>query len=146
MKITSIAFENNQPIPDKYTCKGEDINPPLLFEEIPSEAQSLVLLVHDPDAPAKDWTHWLLYNMSPNIAFIKENTTPSNAKQGTNDFGKKGYGGPCPPSGTHRYFFKLYALDEKLDVPEEIADRDVIEEAMSGHIIAQTELIGTFQK
>ena len=146
MKITSTVFENNQPIPEKYTCKGDDVNPPLLFEEVPAEAKSLVLLVHDPDAPAKDWTHWLLYNMSPNVAFIKENSTPGTAEHGTNDSGTRSYSGPCPPSGTHRYYFKLFALDEKLDVPEEVADRAVIEEAMTGHTIAQAELIGTFQK
>lgn len=146
MKITSSAFDHNQPIPAKYTCAGEDVNPPLEFSDIPNDAKSLALIVDDPDAPGKTWVHWVLYNMSPNIKFIEENSKPSNAKEGTNDFGKKGYGGPCPPSGTHRYFFKLYALDDKLDIPSEIADKDTVEEAMKDHIVAQTELIGTFER
>lgn len=144
MKIISTAFEHNSEIPAKYTCKGEDVNPELHFEDIPPQAKYLALIVDDPDAPAKTWVHWVLYNMSPNIKFIAENSKPGNAKVGTNDFGKKGYGGPCPPSGTHRYFFKLYALDEKLDIPEDMADKDMVEEAMKSHILAQAELIGTF--
>ena len=146
MTITSTAFNHNEVIPAKYTCKGEDINPPLQFSDIPDKAKALVLIVDDPDAPDKTWVHWVIYNMSPNIKFINENSKPGNAAHGTNDFGKKHSGGPCPPSGSHRYFFKLYAVDEKLDIPEEIADKEVVEEAMSGHIVATAELIGWFSK
>lgn len=146
MTISSTAFNNNDIIPAKYTCKGEDVSPPLQFSDIPDIAKALVLIVDDPDAPDKTWVHWVLYNMSPNIKFIAENSKPGNAQQGTNDFGKKDYDGPCPPSGSHRYFFKLYAVDEKLVIPEEIADKEVVEEAMQGHIVASAELIGWFSK
>jgi Raf kinase inhibitor-like YbhB/YbcL family protein len=144
MKITSTAFENNQPIPAKYTCKGEDVNPPLEFEDIPQQAKSLVLIVDDPDASDKTWVHWVLYNMSPNIKFISENSKPGNAVVALNDSGKKAYSGPCPPSGDHRYFFKLYALDEKLEELPAFADKEMVEELMQGHILSQAELIGTF--
>lgn len=131
-------------IPAKYTCKGDDINPEIHFSDIPEDAKSLALIVEDPDAPSGMWVHWVLYNMSPNIQFIKEHSRPGNAVEGMTSFDKKGYGGPCPPSGTHRYFFRLYALDEVLDIPEEMADKDMVEEAMKGHILAQAELMGTF--
>lgn len=146
MKITSTAFEHNQPIPAKYTCKGEDINPELRFEDIPEKTKSLALIVEDPDAPTGMWVHWVLYNMSPNVTFISENSKPGNASEGLTSFGKKGYSGPCPPDGRHRYFFRLYALDEKLDIPPEMADKDMVEEAMKSHIIDQAELMGWFSK
>jgi Raf kinase inhibitor-like YbhB/YbcL family protein len=146
MKITSSAFENNQSIPEKYTCDGENINPPLEFSEIPASAKSLVLIVEDPDAPSKIWIHWVLYNMSPNISFINENSKPSNAEEGINDFGKSGYGGPCPPSGTHRYIFRLYALDALLEDMPDFTDKEILTEAMHGHVIEQVELIGTYSK
>jgi len=110
-QITSPVFENNGFIPKKYTCDGVDINPQLLIANVPSETKSLALIVDDPDAPAGTWVHWVVWNISPQTHEIKENSVPNGANQGLNDFRKRSYGGPCPPSGTHRYFFKLYALD-----------------------------------
>jgi|SRR3989344_9520213 len=144
MTITSPAFENNQPIPDKYTCKGENISPPLLFSDAPAEAQSLVLIVDDPDAPGKTWAHWVVYNIDPKTTEVKENMVPNKGKQALTDFGKSGYGGPCPPSGTHRYFFKLYALDDKLTNLPNFTDKDMLEEVMQDRVLAQAELIGVF--
>jgi Raf kinase inhibitor-like YbhB/YbcL family protein len=146
MKITSAAFEHNQQIPARFTCQGEDVNPPLEFHDIPEGTKSLVLIVDDPDAPGKTWVHWILYNMSPNIAFIKENSTPGNVSVGMNDFGRNDYGGPCPPSGTHRYFFKLFALDARLEEMPDFTDKEMLTEAMNTHVLAETELIGLFSK
>jgi Raf kinase inhibitor-like YbhB/YbcL family protein len=142
MKLSSPAFGNNQSIPSKYTCQGEDINPQLVIEGIPEEAKSLALIVDDPDAPIGTWVHWVVFDM-PLFASIKENSIPG--KQGVNDFGKRNYGGPCPPSGTHRYFFKIYALDRELDLKEGI-DKATLEKAMQNHILAQAELIGLYKK
>lgn len=155
MKITSPAFENQQTIPAKYTCIDGDINPPLSFSDVPQNAKSLVLIVDDPDAPGGTWTHWVVFNISPNVGGIGENSEPDGIEAMTS-FGKPGYGGPCPPpaspeqlqrgeSGTHRYFFKLYALDLMLDLTES-ADKKAVEEAMNGHILAQAELVGLFSK
>ncbi len=142
MKLWSPEFEHNQLIPEKFTCDGEDINPTLNIEDIPLETKSLALIVDDPDAPMGTWVHWVVFNI-PIISKIEENSVPGT--QGMNDFRKLGYGGPCPPSGTHRYFFKLYALDCKLNLEEGARKKDV-EEAMQGHILAQTELIGLYRR
>ncbi|MBU3978526.1 YbhB/YbcL family Raf kinase inhibitor-like protein, partial [Patescibacteria group bacterium] len=104
MRITSSAFENREQIPGKYTCNGENINPPLKFSEVPGEAKSLVLIIDDPDAPGGTWIHWIVYNISPNLREVGENSIPDDGEEGTTTFGKPGYGGPCPPSGVHRYF------------------------------------------
>ena len=112
-KVSSSAFENNTHIPRKYTCDGADINPPLKIENVPPGARSLALIVDDPDAPGGVWVHWVAWNIDPSIAEIKENSLPKGSIQGQNDFRRQGYGGPCPPA-THRYFFKLYALDAGL--------------------------------
>lgn len=144
MKVTSPAFENEGDIPGKYTCKGEDISPPLKIEDVPDEAKTLALIVDDPDAPAGTWVHWVVWNISPG-GNIAENTVPPGAKQGTNDFRKKDYGGPCPPSGTHRYFVRVYALSGKPDL-EEGATRDELDRAMEGKIIEQATLMGRFSK
>ncbi len=146
MQITSSAFENGQMIPEKYTCDGENVNPPLAFQDIPAQAKSLVLIVEDPDAPSKTWVHWVLFNMSPNIEFIDENSKPGNAQVGLNDAGNNAYDGPCPPSDTHRYYFKLYALTEKLEDMPEFTDREMLVEAMNTLIIEETELIGLYSK
>lgn len=142
MKLTSPEFENNGFIPKKFTCQGEDINPALSIESIPEDAKSLALIVDDPDAPMGIWIHWVLYDI-PVITEIEEDSIPG--KQGINDFGRKNYGGPCPPSGTHRYFFKVYALDSELNLKEGIRKKD-LEKAMEGHILDTAELVGLYRK
>lgn len=142
MKLTSPQFKNKERIPKKYTCEGEDISPPLKIEDIPEQTKSLALILDDPDAPSGTWTHWVVYNITPKNE-IKENEVPG--KQGVNDFGKKNYGGPCPPSGTHRYFFRLYALDKEIEDKKE-SNRNEIEKEINDHIIAKTELIGLYEK
>jgi len=145
LKITSPAFENNGDIPPKYTCDGDNVNPELIFEGVPSGAESLVLIVDDPDAPGGTWVHWTVWNIDPSVDSIGEDSVPEGAVEGNTDFGKPGYGGPCPPSGKHRYFFKLYALDTDLDldIASEASD---IEAAMEGHILASAELIGLYSR
>lgn len=118
MKITSPSFQENAFIPSKYTCDGENINPPLVISDVSADAKSLALIVDDPDAPVGTFVHWLVWNIPPRVGEIKEGSLPEGSIQGTNDFGKKEYGGPCPPSGTHRYFFRLYALNQELNLPE----------------------------
>ena len=152
--LKSTAFENGTDIPDQYTCQGDDISPPLSWENTPGTATSLVLIVDDPDAPdpkapKMTWVHWLLYNIPPDTSGLAEHMTrdklPAGTKEGLNDWKRTGYGGPCPPIGRHRYFFKLYALDTVLgDLNNPTKAK--LEEAMQGHIIAQTELLGTFQQ
>jgi len=142
MKLTSPAFEAKGIIPQKYTCQGQDINPPLIIEQVPDEAESLALIVEDPDAPAGNWIHWIVYGI-PVIDRIQENSVPGT--QGRNDFDKLDYGGPCPPSGVHRYFFRLYALDTTLDLEEGI-NKDTLVNAMEDHILDQAELVGRFGK
>lgn len=145
MKIQSSAFENNSSIPSKYTCDGKDINPPLEIKDIPEGTNSLVLIVDDPDAPMGTFLHWLVFNINPDISLIEENSLPEGAIQGKNDFGKVNYGGPCPPFGEHRYFFKIFALDKKLDLPEGSKLKEV-EKEMEGHILDQAQLIGPYQR
>ena len=142
MKIISPEFENNGFIPKEFTCQGVDINPTLVIEDIPKEAKSLSLIMDDPDAPMGTWIHWVVFDI-PIINRIEKNTIPGC--QGINDFGRKDYGGPCPPSGTHRYFFKMYALDKKLNLEEGIHKKD-LESAMQGHILAQAQLLGLYKK
>lgn len=146
MRITSPAFKNNEAIPSKYTCDGENISPELRFTDVPSNAQSLTIIVHDPDAPRSGgWTHWVVINMDPSTAGIKENGKPTSGLETTTDFGKSGYGGPCPPSGSHRYFFYLYALDGTLDLGAEATKQDV-ETAMEAHILEKAELVGLYKR
>jgi Raf kinase inhibitor-like YbhB/YbcL family protein len=145
MKLTSPAFKHKGLIPSKYTCDGNDISPPLIISEVPSEAKSLVLIVDDPDAPAGTWVHWILVNIDPTPKEIKEKEVPNGALQGMNDFGKQGYGGPCPGSGTHRYQFKLYCLNSSLDMASGFKKSDV-EKAMEGKIIEQTLLEGVYKR
>lgn len=145
MRIVSSAFEHNQKIPAKYTCVGDSINPPLQFLDTPKDAKSLVLIIDDPDAPNGTWVHWVVFNMESNTLGIEENKRPTSGVEAMTSFGKPGYGAPCPPSGTHRYFFKLYALSSTLDLTA-TADKKIVEEAMQGHIIAQAELVGLFSK
>ena len=145
MEIKSSAFQHNTMIPKKYSCDGENINPPLEISNVPPEAQSLVLIMHDPDAPfAGGWTHWIIFNMDPSLSEIKENSKPSSGTEGLTSFGKSGYGGPCPPTGTHHYEFKLYALDSKLSLDENATKTD-LEKVMFGHILQETTLIGLYK-
>ncbi|HLO89458.1 MAG TPA: YbhB/YbcL family Raf kinase inhibitor-like protein [Nostocaceae cyanobacterium] len=150
MKLVSSAFENNSLIPPKYTCDGEDFSPPLSWDEVPPQTQSLVLIVDDPDAPIRTFVHWVIYDLPPTSRQLPEQipqgkTINSGGVQGKNDFDKLGYGGPCPPSGTHRYFFHLYALDKKLNLPSG-ASKSQILTAMDGHVLAKGELIGRYQR
>jgi len=145
MKIASSAFENKQMIPQKYTCDGENINPPLQITEVPSNTQSLVLIVDDPDAPSGDWVHWLVWNINPETKLIAENESLQGATQGTNDFDKQNYGGPCPPSGIHHYQFKIYGLDTTLNLPSSSRKKD-LEKAMANHILDKDMLIGLYQR
>ena len=142
MKLTSPAFANNSNIPSRFTCEGNDTNPELIVENIPTGTKSMALIVDDPDAPMKTWVHWVVYDMAPQN-LIEENSIPG--KQGVNDFRRKNWGGPCPPSGTHRYFFKLYALDKILGLNEGI-DKKALEKAMEGHVLAKAELIGLYKR
>lgn len=145
MTITSTAFQNKEYIPEIYTCEGENINPPLTFSEVPTEAKNLILIVDDPDAPGGTFAHWLLYDMSPATMQILQNAVPETGKQGTNDFGKIGYSGPCPPSGVHSYFFTLYALTESHAMPNG-ATRSDINKVLEGSILEMAELIGLYGK
>lgn len=145
LKLSSAAFQHNGLIPSKYTCEGADINPPLMIQNVPPTAKSLALIVDDPDAPAGTWVHWVLWNISSSTKDLKENAIPQSAEQGMNDFRKRSYGGPCPPSGTHRYFFKLYALDTMLTLGPKTT-KTSLEKAMKGHIVAQGELIGLYKR
>ncbi len=151
MKVTSTAFREGASIPKQYTGDGADASPPLSWSGAPAAAKSLALICDDPDAPRGTWVHWVLFNLPPNTAELPEGvpsqaTLPSGAKQGSNDFKKIGYGGPAPPKGKpHRYFFKLYALDTMLDLPEGATKQD-LEKAMKGHILGQGQLMGTYQR
>jgi Raf kinase inhibitor-like YbhB/YbcL family protein len=145
LTITSLAFEHNGSIPKQYTCDGKDISPPLGFEGVPPTAKSLALIVDDPDAPAGTWVHWVLWNIDPKMKGITENVVPTGSVQGKNDFRKNSYGGPCPPSGTHRYFFKLYALNTMLTIGQGSTKAD-LEKAMKGHILAEGQIIGLYKR
>ena len=145
MRLTSPAFGNNQNIPAKYTCDGDDINPPLKIADVPEATKSLVLIVDDPDAPSGNWTHWLVWNIKPDTAKITEDSVPESAVEGKTSFGRTGWGGPCPGSGMHHYQFKLYALDTELNL-DSSAKKPDLENAMSGHIMAQTVLVGLYQR
>ena len=144
MKITSSAFQQGGNIPSKFSCDGANTNPPLQISDMPPGARSLVLIVDDPDAPSGLFTHWVVWNISLQTTTIAEGNTPKGV-HGTNDFGKSGYGGPCPPSGAHRYYFKIFALDRELDLPSG-AKRSQLDAAMKGHVVAQGELLGRYAR
>ena len=152
LSISSPAFQDGGGIPSKYTCEGEDISPPLTFSGAPAGARSLALIVDDPDAPdpaapKMTWVHWVLYNLPPDTTGLEEGVRrlPSGTLEGVNDWRRTGYGGPCPPIGRHRYFFKLYALDAVLPDLHAPTKAD-LEQAMQGHVLAQATLMGTYQK
>lgn len=153
-KLTSPAFGQNGSIPPQYTCEGDDISPPLAWYDIPPGTKSLALIVDDPDAPdpakpQRVYVHWIVYNMSPITLKLPLNAArtglPLKALHGTNDWGKQTYGGPCPPVGRHRYFFKLYALDMVLNSLKNPTKAE-LEEAMAGHLVGHAELVGTYEK
>lgn len=149
--VTSTAFSKGQPIPEKYTCQGRDISPPLRWTNVPPNTRSFALITDDPDAPSGTWVHWVLYDVPAAVNELPENVARSqyvsgNARQGLNDFKHLGYGGPCPPPGkAHRYFFKLYALDVLLGIKPGATKKDV-EAAMKGHVLAEGQTMGTYQR
>jgi len=150
IKITSPAFEDGGMIAPKYTCDGADISPPLRWESVPEATTAIALICDDPDAPVGTWVHWVLFNLPADAGQLAENiptdeTLPNGARQGKNDFRNIGYGGPCPPGGTHRYFFKLYALDSALALSPG-ATKDQLLSAMKGHILGQGQLIGRYKR
>lgn len=142
IELKSSAFSATEEIPPHYTCDGEDVNPPLDIGEIPKDTESLVLIVEDPDAPNGVWDHWIVWNIEP-VHHISEDSVPGT--EGKNSFGKHHYGGPCPPSGSHRYFFKLYALNDQLELDEN-SNKEDVEAAMVGKILGRGELMGTYSR
>lgn len=150
MKITSSAFAEGDPIPSLYTCKGKDISLPLRWTEVPEGTETFALISDDPDAPMGTWVHWVYYNIPGSVRELHKGIDTSvnpgsGGVQGMTSFGRPGYGGPCPPSGIHRYFFKLYALDTTIS-PGSNAGKAEVVRAMKGHVLAETELMGTFKK
>lgn len=145
MKISTPSFDYGEKIPDTYTCDGEGINPPLLFLEVPEQAQSLVLIVDDPDAPRGTFTHWVVFNIDPKVEEVPEGLVPKGGVLGKNSAGESSWIGPCPPTGEHRYFFKLYALDTELDLSIG-ATKEEVEKAMQGHVLDTAELIGLYSR
>ena len=145
MKVTSSAFQEGGTIPEKFSKNGQNVSPELRIEGTPAEAKSLVLIADDPDAPVGLFTHWLAWNIDPKTSLISEGSAPSGAVQGKNDFGDLGYGGPQPPSGTHRYYFKVFALDRTLEL-KAAAKRHDLDLAMKGHVIAQGQAMGRYSK
>ncbi len=150
IKITSSAFEEGGLIPAKYTCDGADVSPPLQWDAVPEGTKSIALICDDPDAPMGTWVHWVLFNLPAEAKELAQNipaeeTLPNGAMQGVSDFGRIGYGGPCPPGGTHRYFFKIYALDTEVGL-QAGADKRQLLKAMEGHILEQGQLIGKYKR
>jgi Raf kinase inhibitor-like YbhB/YbcL family protein len=146
MLIWSPAFNKQGIIPRRYTCEGKDVNPPLTIDEVPEGTVTLALIVTDIDSKAGTWTHWMIWNIGPDVRHIRENEVPWSAEEGINDFGNPGWGGPCPEKGTHRYVFKLYALDASLNIEPEETTVDDLMAAMEGQVIAETETIGSYRK
>ena len=150
LEITSSVFSEGEMIPTRYTCDGPDVSPDLAWSGVPETAQSLALICDDPDAPMGTWVHWVLFNIPVGASGLPSEISPdatlkNGARHGTNDFGRLGYGGPCPPGGTHRYFFKLYALDTELDLESGITKAQLVE-AMENHILAEAQLMGKYSR
>jgi Raf kinase inhibitor-like YbhB/YbcL family protein len=150
IQITSSAFEDGGMIPRSYTCDAKDVSPDLAWTGVPEGTKTLVLICDDPDAPVGTWVHWVLFNIPAGETGLAAKIAPdailgNGARHGTNDFGRLGYGGPCPPGGTHRYFFKLYALDIELDL-DSGATKAQVEEDMQGHILAEGQLMGRYKR
>jgi len=145
MRLTSTAFQDGGELPAKYTCDGANISPPLAWADAPPNTRSFALVVDDPDAPTATWVHWVIVDLPPDAQGLKENVRRlPNGNMGLNDWNRAAWGGPCPPSGRHRYFFKLYALDRELGLSR--PSKHELERAMTGHILAEATLIGTYQK
>lgn len=144
MKISSSAFAEQESIPSKYTCDGSDTIPPMKFDGVPQGAASLVLIMDDPDAPRGTWDHWVVWNIPPRTTEVAEGKTPSGVV-GKNSWGKNAWGGPCPPDRQHRYFFKLYALDTKLELPASAGKAD-LEKAMKSHVLIEAQLVGVYDR
>ncbi|MHA2275763.1 MAG: YbhB/YbcL family Raf kinase inhibitor-like protein [Candidatus Kariarchaeaceae archaeon] len=150
MEVLSSVFNDGAMIPDKYTCDDIDISPPLKWSSVPDGTKTFAIICDDPDAPMGTWVHWVLFNLPANINELSEDVPlleilPNGAKQGRNDFGKIGYGGPCPPGGTHRYYFKIYALSEELKVEAGITKSELLK-AMGGHILSEGQLMGRYKR
>lgn len=150
MKLTSSAFNEGEPIPKQHTCDGTNSSPALAWTEIPPKTASFILICDDPDAPAGTWVHWVMYDIPASVSdlpanVLKTRTIPPGALQGTNDFRQIGYGGPCPPSGTHRYYFKLYALDAALGLEPGKTKTEILH-AMEGHVLAEAQLMGRYKR
>lgn len=147
LTFTSFPFEPGDSIPTEFTCEGADVSPPLAWGNVPDGAESMALIVDDPDAPGQTFTHWVLFNLSPDQTQLERDFDPQSAVEGANDFGNAEYGGPCPPpgDGPHRYFFRLYALDTVLDLGPG-ASRGQVTDAIDGHVLAETELVGTYER
>jgi len=150
LKITISAFQEGGMIPKQYTCDGQNISPPLAWESLPTNAETLALIADDPDAPGRTWVHWVVFDLPISVKNLAENVPPQEnipggGKQGMNDFLKVGYGGPCPPSGTHRYYFRVYALDKELRLDNKTT-KDQLTKAMAGHVLAQGELMGRYRR
>ena len=148
--LSSAAFLEGERIPSRHTCDGQDVSPPLSWKDVPAGTGSFALIVHDPDAPRGDWVHWVLFDLPPGFrdlpeAFPAEERPAPGGVSGVTDFGRTGYGGPCPPSGTHRYVFAIYALDAPLDLPPR-ATRGQVEKAMGGHVLGEARLTGTYSR
>lgn len=149
-ELTSPVFQAGDSIPSRYSCDGEDVSPELVWHGLPAGATSLALILDDPDAPAGIWVHWVLYNVPSGATGLGEAISaapslPDGSRNGLNSWGRSGYGGPCPPGGTHRYFFRLYALDAELNL-EPGATKEALLAAMQGHVIGQAELMGTYSR
>jgi hypothetical protein len=150
ISVSSSAFQEGGMIPAKYTCDGEDASPPLKWTGVPEGTKSLALISDDPDAPMGTWVHWVMWNVPPSAGELSENVSPKpelpdGSRQGISDFRRPGYGGPCPPSGVHRYYFKIYALDTMLDLPSSTRKADLLK-AMKGHILAEGQLMGKYSR
>jgi Raf kinase inhibitor-like YbhB/YbcL family protein len=148
--ITSSAFKEGGMIPAKYTCDGQDISPPIKWQQVPKDAKSFALISDDPDAPIGVWVHWVMWNIPSEANELVEGVPAvkefqNGSKQGINDFMQHGYGGPCPPNGTHRYYFRIYALDAMLDLPDRATKKDLVA-AMKNHILAEGSLMGKYQR
>jgi len=149
-ELKSTAFADEGPIPTKYACDGEDISPPLQWNDPPQDTRSFALIFDDPDAPAGTWVHWVLYNIPAEARALAEEVPPdadlpNGSRHGENSWSRLGYGGPCPPAGTHRYFFRLYAVDAVLDLASGVS-REQLMQALEGHVLARAELMGTYSK